>query len=403
MAPCSVIHVITRLDYGGSAENTMLTMLVHDRTSFRPMLVVGDPNRWSAQGGLEATWRQGHRLNQAGVPWIILKDLVRHPSPIRDLKTLWTLFCLFRRTRPTIVHTHTSKAGALGRIAAWLASVPVIVHTPHGHVFYGHFNRPVSWLFLQIELALALVTTHFIALTTAERDDHVVRRVGQAEDWSVIPSGIDLARFRSVEPSPEQRPALFGCPVDSTLVGTVGWLTEVKDHRRLIQAFARLARTRSSLYLVIIGTGELYDDLAALALRLGIGDRVRLLGRRDDIPECLAALDLFVFPSQNEGMGRALIEAMAAALPVVATKVGGIPGIIEQGRTGLLVPPGNSAAVAGAMAELLDDRTRARAMGQAARDSIGAEFNAAGMVRAIESLYGRCLQPASWPRTVTNP
>jgi glycosyltransferase involved in cell wall biosynthesis len=130
---------------------------------------------------------------------------------------------------------------------------------------------------------------------------------------------------------------------------------------------------------------------------------VRFLGHRDDIPECLAALDLFVFPSQNEGMGRALIEAMAAALPVVATRVGGIPGIIEQGRTGLLVSPGDSAALAGAMAELLDDRTRARAMGQAARDSIGAEFNAAVMVRAIESVYGRCLQPASWPRTVTNP
>jgi glycosyltransferase involved in cell wall biosynthesis len=281
--------------------------------------------------------------------------------------------------------------------------VPVIVHTPHGHVFYGHFSRAVSRLFLQIERALALVTTHFIALTTAERDDHVVRGVGRAEDWTVIPSGIDLARFRSVEPRSDQRPALFGCPVDSTLIGTVGWLTEVKGHRRLIQAFSRLAPSRPSLYLLIIGTGELHDDLAALASRLGIGDRVRFLGHRDDIPECLAALDLFVFPSQNEGMGRALIEAMAAALPVVATRVGGIPGIIEQGRTGLLVSPGDSAALAGAMAELLDDRTRARAMGQAARDSIGAEFNAAGMVRAIESVYGRCLQPASWPRTVTNP
>lgn len=403
MAPYSVIHVITRLDYGGSAENTMLTTSGHDRTNFRPMLVVGDPNRWSAQGGLEATWQQGQRLNRTGVPWIILKDLVRHPSPIRDLKTLWTLLVLFRRTRPTIVHTHTSKAGALGRIAAWLAAVPVIVHTPHGHVFYGHFSRPVSWLFLQVERVLAIVTTHFIALTTAERDDHVVRKVGRADDWTVIPSGIDLARFRSIEPRPDPRPVLFHCPVDATLVGTVGWLTEVKGHRRLIEAFARLVPSRPSLYLVIIGTGELHDDLVALASSLSIGDRVRFLGHRDDIPECLAALDLFVFPSQNEGMGRALIEAMAAALPVVATRVGGIPGIIEQGRTGLLVPPGDTAALAGAMAELLDDRTRARTMGQAARDSIGAEFNAAGMVRAIESVYGRCLRPASWPRTATNP
>lgn len=403
MIPYPVIHVITRLDYGGSAENTMLTMMGEDRTRFRPMLVTGDPNRWSAQGGMEATWQQGHRLNQARVPWIILKDLVRHPSPIRDLKTLWTLYCLFRRTRPTIVHTHTSKAGALGRMAAWLASVPVIIHTPHGHVFYGHFSRPVSWLFLQIERILALLTTHLIALTTAERQDHIIRRVGRAEDWTVIPSGIDLARFRSIQPRADQRPALLDCPVDSTVVGTVGWLTEVKGHRRLIEALARLAPARPSLYLAIIGTGELYDSLVALAKHLGIGDRVRFLGHRHDVAECLASLDLFVFPSQNEGMGRALIEAMAAALPVVATSVGGIPGIIEHGRTGLLVPPDDSAALAAAMAELLDDRVRARAIGQAARESVGVEFNVANMVRAIESVYTHCLQPPSWPRTVTSP
>jgi glycosyltransferase involved in cell wall biosynthesis len=114
-------------------------------------------------------------------------------------------------------------------------------------------------------------------------------------------------------------------------------------------------------------------------------------------------MDLFVFPSQNEGMGRALIEAMAAALPVVATRVGGIPGIIQQGRTGLLVPPGDVASLAAAMTELLNDRPRARDLGLAARDSIGANYDAAWMVTAIESLYERCLQPTSSPRTVTYP
>lgn len=403
MAPYSVIHVITRLDYGGSAENTMLSALGHNRSHFRPIVITGHPDRWSSQGGLEATLQQGQRLNRARVPWIFVKSLVRHPNLCQDLQSLGSLFRMFRKTRPSVVHTHTSKAGAIGRIAAWLAGVPVIVHTPHGHVFYGHFNQPVSWLFLQLERALALLTTHFIALTTAERDDHVVRGVGRSDDWTVIPSGIELARFRSVEHRSDQRPSLFDCPVDSTVVGTVGWLTEVKGHRLLIQAFAQLVPNQPRLYLVVIGSGDLRDKLASLASRMGIGDRVRFLGHRDDITACLSAMDLFVFPSQNEGMGRALIEAMAAALPVVATRVGGIPGIIQQGRTGLLVPPADITALAAAMTELLNDRSRARAMGLAARDSIGTNYDAAWMVAAIESLYERCLQPTSSPRTVTYP
>jgi glycosyltransferase involved in cell wall biosynthesis len=146
--------------------------------------------------------------------------------------------------------------------------------------------------------------------------------------------------------------------------------------------------------LVLIGTGELRTQLAALADRLGIGDRVRFLGQRADIPECLSAMDLFVLPSLNEGMGRALVEAMAAGRPVIATRVGGVPAVVEDRRTGLLVPPADAGALAAAIEELIRNSGWAKQLAEAGQQSIGARFTAAHMVRAVEGVYERALAAA---------
>ena len=168
MAPVRVIHVITRLDRGGSARNTLLTALGHDRVRFEPLVVAGLPEPGSAQGGRDAVEDSRRCLEARGVPLHLIPTMTRSLSPSRDLRTLWRLIRLFRRERPAIVHTHTSKAGALGRVAAWIAGVPVVVHTPHGHVFYGHFGRVLSGFSLLVERLLAVRTTRLIALTEAE-------------------------------------------------------------------------------------------------------------------------------------------------------------------------------------------------------------------------------------------
>lgn len=392
VAPRKVIHVITRLDWGGSAQNTLLTALGHDRTKFEPVVVAGRAGRWDAQGGDGATEANCRRLTQAGVRWVLLPTLTREINPLKDLATLWRLVALFRLERPAIVHTHTSKAGALGRLAAWLAGVPVVVHTPHGHVFYGHFGRVASRLFLWIERGLARVATELIALTEAERDEHLVRHVGRPEHFSVVPSGIDLNQFRAAASGGTRvRPSGFDCPLDAVVIGSVGWLTEVKGHRFLIEAFARLKPAHPNLHLVIVGSGGLRDAYLALADRTGIADALHLLGDRQDVPDCLAGMDLFVLPSLNEGMGRALIEAMAAALPVVASKVGGVPAIVEDRRTGLLVPAGDAGALASALEELVQKPAWAKELGAAASRSIGERFGSDAMVRAIESVYEKAL------------
>lgn len=387
MAVRRVVHIVTRLDQGGSARNTMLTVLGHDRAQFEPVVVTGQAGKWNAQGGLTATMENLMLLEKAAIRHHIVPSLVRQISPMADLVALWKLVVLLRQEQPHIVHTHTSKAGVLGRLAARFTGVPLIVHTPHGHVFYGHFSSIVSWVFLQIERALSWITDVLIALTAAEKTEHLERGIGCADRFAVIPSGIDIDRFKQVGTSGKVMPEWFDCPSDATVVGSVGWLTDIKGHRFLVDAVAQLKREYPHLHVVLLGTGDQQEALLQQARKAGISPAVHLVGFREDVECALAGMDCFVLPSLNEGMGRALIEAMAAGLPVIASRVGGIPAMIEDEKNGLLVPAGDSLALAAALRRILSDPTWAWALGQNAMQSIGTGYSVPAMVRAIESVY----------------
>jgi len=387
MAARTVIHIITRLDHGGSAQNTMSTVLGHDRTEYEPVVIAGDPGSWDAQGGMAATEEQCRRLDDARIAYVLVPSLVRPVSPWKDGCALVALVRILRAKRPAIVHTHTSKAGVLGRIAAWLAGVPVVVHTPHGHVFYGHFGAVKSRIFVQVERMLCRMTTALVALTSAERDDHLERRVGSAGRFAVIPSGIDVERFRGARLEGRRIPPEFNCPPDATVIGSIGWLTDIKGHRVLVEALHCLKDEFPQAHVVIVGSGGQREALQAQAESVGLHDRVHLVGHRKDIERCLAGMDCFVFPSLNEGMGRALIEAMAAGLPVVASRVGGIPAIVRHEENGLLVPAGDSRALSEALRRLITDPQGAARLGRHASRSIGKEFGVQAMVDAVESVY----------------
>ncbi|NOS79061.1 MAG: glycosyltransferase family 4 protein [Nitrospira sp.] len=387
MAARTVIHIITRLDHGGSAQNTMLTVLGHDRTQYEPVVIAGHPGSWDAQGGMAATEEQCRRLEKERISFVIVPSLVRPISLWKDLCALWTLIGILGKKRPAIVHTHTSKAGVVGRMAAWFAQVPVIVHTPHGHVFYGHFGPWKSRIFVQIERILCRVTSTLVALTSAERDDHLERAVGCADRFVVIPSGIDVEQFRRARVAGRQIPPGFDCPADATIVGSIGWLTDIKGHRVLVEALSYLKDEFPGLHAVIVGSGGQQAALLAQADSLGLRDRIHLVGHRDDIERCLAGMDCFAFPSLNEGMGRALIEAMAAGLPVVASRVGGIPAIVRHEENGLLVAAGDSRALSDALRRILADPQWANRLGRNASRTIGQEFGVKAMVDAVESVY----------------
>jgi len=207
----------------------------------------------------------------------------------------------------------------------------------------------------------------------------------------VVPSGIDRERFVQARIQGKQQPDWFGCPPEALVVGSVGWLTDIKGHEYLIEAGAKLKPDFPSLHLVIVGSGDRHDALLRLAESAGLRDAVHLLGHRDDIEVCLAGMDLFVLPSLNEGMGRALIEAMAAGLPVIASRVGGIPAVISHEHTGLLVPSGDAGALAEALRRFLDRPEWAKQLGAAASRSVDSRYGSVSMVHAIESIFAEAL------------
>ncbi len=387
----SVMHIITRLDRGGSARSTFLTAIGHDKAKYSVGLVYGCPKTISANdaASLHADLQV---LRQVGVSVFDVPTLIRETNPVSDARATFALWRLLRRARPSVVHTHTSKAGAVGRLAAMLAGVPVVIHTPHGHIFYGYYGTVASVIIRLLERLLATITDRIVTLTDRGAEEHVRFHIAGPEKFVTIHSGIDLALFRSVRVDPAIKRKELGIPPEGPIVGTVGRLVPIKGLEWLLKAVPRVLVEFPQACFIIIGDGPMLDELKELAAELGISPRVMFLGTRSDIPECLVALDIFVLPSLNEGMGRAVVEAMAVGCSVVATRVGGIPDIVADGSIGLLVPPRDDRALAEAILTLLQDHSRRAAYGEAARRRVDGRFDVETMVRNIERLYDEVWQ-----------
>ncbi len=376
-----ILHVITRLDRGGSATNTLLT-------------VAGLPPLFQ-QSLIFGRTREFPKLYlelQGKVEMVEVPELVRNPSPVKDVLAFFKLYRLIRRGRFDLVHTHTSKAGILGRLAARLAAVPRIVHTPHGHIFTGYAGRALTTLFIFLERWAAGFTDRLIGLTDQEIQDHLTRKIGRPEQFVRIESGVDFTRFERIgESDKDAVRASLGLPFSAFLIGSVGRLEPVKGHKYLLQAFSLLAPRFPHLHLALVGEGEELPRLQTLTFREGLSDRVHFLGWRDDIPTLLQTFDLFVFPSLNEGMGRALVEAMAAGLPIVASRAGGIPEVLGEGEAGLLVEAGSASALAQGIEKLLLDSELRVQLGKVAKER-SRRYSVEVMFHKLEALYRGLLE-----------
>ena len=377
-----MLHIITRLDRGGSAENTVLT-------------VSGLEGRFDVELVAGRTTSPTPELSRLGMvkgrDWIEVPELVREIDPLKDLRALFKLYFLIRKGRFQIVHTHSSKAGALGRLAARMAGVPIVVHTPHGHVFYGYYGPLLSRLFAAVERFLALITDRIVTLTERGKWEHVRFKVAGPEKFVVVHSGVDLGPFLEVGADPGRTKEDLGIAPEDRVVGSLGRLVPIKGHRYLIEAAGLVLSRFRNVTFLLAGEGPLRRELEALAEGLGIAHKVVFAGHRDDEAEVISAMDIFVLPSLNEGMGRVLVEAMAEGKPIVATSVGGVPEVVEHGRTGLLVPPKDPDALAGAISELLEHPEMARRFGEAGRERASL-FSAERMVERIGKLYDELLK-----------
>lgn len=372
-----VAHVITRLCTGGAQENAFHTVRLANRDRFEVDLISG-PTR-GGEGSIEESVRA------AGIEIQREPFLVRSPAPLRDMLTLRRLTRRFCERKYDIVHTHTSKAGFLGRLAAERAGTPIVVHTPHGNIFHGYFSGWLTRLFVWMERHAARRTDRIIELTPGGVEEHLAEGIGRREQYRVIFSGIDTKPFESAAARRGSTRAALGVSEGEVLIGGVGRLEPIKGFTYFVEAAKTVCAREPGVRFILAGAGSEHEALAAQARPLG--ERFRFLGLRRDVPELMAALDVLVVPSVNEGMGRVLLEAGAAGVPAVASRVGGIPDIVDDGETGLLTPPRDASALAEALRTLVQAPERRRFMGATARAKVVPQFSLEKMVDRIEALY----------------
>lgn len=382
-----VLHLITRLDKGGSAENTLLTLLGLNKNRYEVLLAKGPSidSQMSPQERIEVD-RSIRAAQYAGVGVVTIPGLLRRIAPLYDLLSFLKVLGIIRREKPKIVHTHTSKAGFLGRLAAFMAKTPVIVHTPHGHIFYEYFGRVTTCIFVLIERLLAKITDKIITLTNREGLDHVRFKIAPPEKFVTIHSGVDIQKFITAKLGGDSLKRSFGMGAESLVVGTVGRLVPVKGHKYLIEAAPKILKEVPGVKFVLVGDGYLRPKLERLTYTLNVQDAFLFLDWRSDIPEIMRMFDLFALPSLNEGMGKVLVEAMAAGKPIVASNAGGIPDLVMDGDNGLLVPPKNSDQLAEAIIKLLKDDKRRTEMGNRG-EAMVKRYSVESMVKKIDALY----------------
>lgn len=363
-----VVRLITRLNIGGPARQALL-LTKELSTTHATLLGAGFPA--SEEGELSDPDVAVHRL-----------PLVRPVQPGTDLRAFRKTRGLLQRVHPKILHTHMAKAGTIGRLAARGSAIRT-VHTYHGHVLGGYFSRPVERAFLETEKRLARGTDVLVAISPEIRDELLDLGVGRPGQYEVIPLGFDLSRHLAVTgPSGALRMRLR-LPASSPLIGTVARLVPIKDLGTLLRAICLLP----DVHLAVLGDGEQRGFLEELARELRVEGRVHFLGWWKDIPTAMSDLDAVVLTSLNEGTPVSLIEALACQRPVVATDVGGVRFVVNDGRTGLVVPPRDPATVATAVRRLLDAPVLAAELAANGRASVEGRFDKRRLLSDVTTLY----------------
>lgn len=378
-----VTHVITRLVVGGAQENTLASVLgLRQRPGLEVDLLAGPTS--GPEGSLEPLVSR--------VPGLFTRvpDLVREINPWRDARAYLALRRIFRARRPDLVHTHSGKAGVLGRLAARAAGVPLIVHTIHGPSF-GPFQGPLAnALFTAAERLAGRVTTHFVVVAQAMAEQYLAAGIGRRDQFTRIVSGFDLAPFLAARNDPEWR-ARLGLAPEDFVVGKIARLFKLKGHDDLLDVAPDLVRQCPRMKFLLVGDGAWRVRLEARARALGLAAHVIFTGLvpPEQVPALVGVMDVVVHLSRREGLARALPQALAAARPVVAYDCDGAGEVCRDGETGFLVPPGHRALLRARLLELAADPALRRRLGRQGQALVRDEFPVERMVEALHRLYLR--------------
>jgi glycosyltransferase involved in cell wall biosynthesis len=366
---------------GGASENTLLTVEGLNRVGgYEVTLVSGVDNG-----------PEGDLLNRArqSCPVIVMSELCRNINPLVDLFGLVKLYRIIRKGKYHIVHTHGSKAGVLGRLAAWTAGTPIIVHTLHSLAFHEYQPWLVNRLWRAVKKLCAPITDQFISVSSIISQKAVAAGIDRAEKFTTIFSGMELDWFLKAKVDPEKIRDEFGIPEDAPVVGKIARMFPLKGHDELMDAAPEIVRRVPTVRFFLIGDGILQDHLKRRAEKFGILKNFVFAGLidRERIPQMIAAMDVLVHTSLREGLARVLPQALAMGKPCVSLDIDGAPEVVIPDRTGFLVRPGDAVGLADAVSVLLGDPTLRARMGREGQRLVDPAFRAETMVRQVSEVY----------------
>jgi glycosyltransferase involved in cell wall biosynthesis len=345
-----VLELITRLDRGG-APRVFLRLIRGLKAQGIEIIMASGPSQQPEEDPWEFS-RKSH------VPFHPLSSLRRDVSPVHDFLALFQIIAVIRRERPVILHTHTTKAGILGRIAGRLTST-LTIHTPHGHLFYGYFGKAKEQLYVFLERLAARFCERIITISVDERREYLKRGIGDDKKVITIYNGIDMDRFPGDGKRVKRE---LGLAQQVPLVGFVGRLEEVKGPHFFVEAAMRIKAAAPEMHFLMCGDGAMKEELTQKTQGM---PHLHIMGFREDIADVIAALDILLIPSLNDGFNLVAVEAMASSKPIVATAVGGLPEVIGDG--GILVPPEATMRMAQEAIKLLNSPARRKAIGAKGR------------------------------------
>jgi glycosyltransferase involved in cell wall biosynthesis len=383
MNPARVLHPITRLIVGGAQENTIYTAALLDPLRFQVSVVCGPQ-----------TGSEGSLIDEAralGIRLTILPSLVREVNPIKDAAALVALTRLIRAGRFDVVHTHSSKAGILGRLAARWAGVPVIVHTVHGWSFHAHMSPLTRALFVLLERLTASFTDALVVVTSRDIEKGLCAGIGRRNQYRLIRSAIPAEEFDPTQVDSRAVRESLGLPTDAPVLGNVGRFSPQKNPLDWVRVAGRVARALPECRFLLVGDGPLRAQVEAALAEEGIAEQTVLTGLRRDVPRMLAAMDVFLLTSLWEGLPRVIPQAMAMEIPVVASRTDGTTEAILHGETGYLCDQGDLRDLTARCLDLLGDLARRRGMGGRGREYALREFDLRQMVTRIAHLYDELL------------
>ena len=330
-----IIQLITRLDKGGSADLVLQTCALQVSNGYEVLLISGKT--------IEPQFNIEKFSQENGFRIYFVNYLVRNINPFADLFALIQLTGVLRKEKPDILHTNTSKAGFIGRIAGKLAGIKKIYHSPHGHIFYGYYSKPVTNFFIFMEKFATRFTTKVFNLTEKGKQDHINEGIGEPEKFVVSSCGVDLHNFQNFQPK--------SFPDKEITILWIGRFVPIKNPEMVLNVAKHLDSDRYRF--IMVGDGEMFEDIKSKSTN---HKNIEFSGYNEDLLPLLEKSDIFIITSLNEGFGRVIVEAMAAGLPVIATDVGGISEIISDCKNGYLVNSNDSKFMAGCIENICSNR-----------------------------------------------